>query len=122
MAIHGLLPLDYYHQAISKLSSLVSDPHFFIFSDDPEWAKDNLKLAFPTYLMDFNQAVKDYEDLRLMSLCKNFIVANSSFSWWGAWLGDDPYKRVFAPHRWFNQPEIKDFEIVPETWQRIFYD
>ncbi|MFX0199817.1 MAG: alpha-1,2-fucosyltransferase, partial [Candidatus Hodarchaeota archaeon] len=80
--------LDYYYRCVDHISQTVQHPHFFVFSDDHQWAHDNLKLSFPTMFIDHNEADKAYEDLRLMSLCKHNIIANSSFSWWGAWLNN----------------------------------
>lgn len=68
--------------------------------------------------MDQNSPAQDYEDFRLMTLCKHFIIANSSFSWWGAWLGNFEDKVVIAPKKWFNEPNVKD-DIVPDRWIRI---
>jgi hypothetical protein len=90
-----------------------------VFSDDISWARDNLKLDYPTTFVDHNSADKHYLDLYLMSLCKHHIIANSSFSWWGAWLSTYPDKMVFAPARWFNQPDITLYDLLPESWQHI---
>lgn len=116
---HGLLSLTYYQTAIARLVTTVPDPHFFIFSDDPQWARDNLKLDYPTELMDFNSADRDYEDLFLMTHCKHHIVANSSFSWWGAWLAAWPEKQVYAPKHWFRQPPLDQYEIIPPSWTQL---
>jgi len=118
-AYHGFCSEEYYHRAISKLESSVKDPHFFVFSDDPVWAKENLKSGYPTTMIDFNGSEKDYEDLRLMSLCKHHIIANSSFSWWGAWLSNNPQKIVIAPKQWFNYSDIDTKDLIPESWIRL---
>ncbi|MEN6509171.1 MAG: alpha-1,2-fucosyltransferase [Smithella sp.] len=81
--IHGACSLDYYHHAVDKVAEKVKSPHFFIFSDDPAWALDNLKLKYPATFVTKNGPDKNYEDLRLMSLCRHNIIANSTFSWWG---------------------------------------
>jgi hypothetical protein len=114
---HGLVPLEYYHVAADKIAHAVTDPRFFVFSDEPEWAQEHLKLNYPITFMMHNGQGKHYEDLRLMSLCKHHIIANSSFSWWGAWLSINPDKLVFAPTRWFNQLDTQD--LIPETWHKI---
>ncbi len=112
--------LDYYYQCIASLSQVVHDPHFFIFSDDIQWARDNLQLTYPTTYVDHNDADKNYEDLRLMSLCKHNIIANSSFSWWGAWLNVNPDKKVFAPKKWFNNnARANSKDIIPSAWTKI---
>ena len=93
--------------------------HFFVFSDDMGWVKENLRLGRPAIYVDFNDDEKNYEDLRLMSLCKHHIIANSSFSWWGAWLNPDPGKIVVAPKKWFNDPSIITDDLIPESWLRL---
>jgi hypothetical protein len=101
------------------LSETVTDPHFFIFSDDPAWAKEHLRLSHPVTHVTHNTAGKDYEDLRLMASCRHHIIANSSFSWWGAWLARDPEQIVIAPRRWLNQPEIDTTGATPARWIRL---
>lgn len=102
-AVHGVCPIEYYQTAVEILRGRVNNPHFFVFSDDPEWTRQNLRLSSPATYVNHNGEHKDYEDLRLMSQCKHHIIANSSFSWWGAWLAADPNKMVIAPRRWFVQ-------------------
>ena len=115
---HGICSLEYYAQAIEKLKQQLENPTFFVFSDDIAWVKENLKIDFPTkYVSDGN--LKDYEDLVLMSFCKHNIIANSSFSWWGAWLNQNPEKIVIAPKRWFADTSIDTSDIIPENWIRI---
>lgn len=107
------LGLDYYQKAIDYISRNVENPVFFIFSDDIEWVKENLKIPFEVHYMDHNSPAEAYEDLRLMSQCKYNIIANSSFSWWGAWLNNNKNKIVLAPKIWIpclpldEQPEIQ---------------
>ena len=118
---HGLCSLEYYKKAIRMISEKVSNPHFFVFSDDHEWVKKNIILSYPTTYVDHNGPDKNYGDLRLMSLCKHFIIANSSFSWWGAWLAKNPNKIVIGPKKWFNnvKPNIKTNDVIPEAWIKI---
>ena len=116
---HGICSLDYYHKAIDEIISKVNDPHFFVFSDDPEWTQENLKIDAPTTYVAHNSSDKNYEDLRLMSLCNHFIIANSSFSWWGAWLSRNESKIVIAPSRWFQDIKYNDSDRLPEEWKRI---
>ena len=80
--IHGVCGLDYYHTAVERLTKTVAHPSFFVFSDDPEWVKENLKLAFPTTYVRHNRADRNFEDMRLMNCCRHHVIANSSFSWW----------------------------------------
>lgn len=117
-AMHGLCGLEYYHKAIAYILKIVHNPVFFVFSDDMMWTKDNLSIPGEVYYIDHNSPAQDYEDLRLMTLCKHFIIANSSFSWWGAWLGNFEDKVIIAPKKWFNQPNVMD-DIVPDSWIKI---
>jgi len=114
---HGTRDLDYYSRCVEQLTETVKNPHFFIFSDDRDWSSDNLKLPCPTILVDHNGVDKGYEDLRLMSQCKHHIIANSSFSWWGAWLNKNPDKIVIAPKKWFNISEHNTEDLIPKKWQ-----
>jgi hypothetical protein len=112
---HGNCSLEYYYNAMSIMASKIQKPHFFIFSDDCEWVKKNFTLDYPMSIMDFNGEEKDYEDLRLMTQCKHHIIANSTFSWWGAWLCSNRNKIVIAPRNWLKKSEIKT-DIYPNSW------
>jgi Glycosyl transferase family 11 len=115
---HGFLGLDYYQRAIKLMLEKVDNPHFFVFSDDPGWANKNIKTdASITYIKHNN--AKNYEDMRLMSTCKHQIIANSSFSWWGAWLNKNPEKIVLAPEKWFNDSSINTDDLILDSWIRI---
>ena len=116
---HGICSLEYYYNAIKKITEIVRKPHFFIFSDDIKWAQDNLKISYPATFVNHNADGKPFEDLRLMSLCKHHIIANSSFSWWGAWLSIDPDKIVFAPKEWFTDSGRNTDDLIPGSWHRI---
>lgn len=117
-ATHGLCSLDYYQAAIQYIADRVEQPCFFIFSDDIAWVKDNLKMDFPCQYVDHNQGAESYNDMRLMCLCQHQIIANSSFSWWGAWLNPGPEKIVVAPQKWFaNGNNIKD--LFPQGWVKL---
>lgn len=118
-AMHGNCSLEYYQKAVDLISKSVEKPVFFVFSDDYEWVKDNVHTGFETIFVHHNNADKNYEDLRLMSTCKHNIVANSSFSWWGAWLNNNPAKIVVAPKKWFANPKIISKDIIPESWIKI---
>ncbi|MEI8206785.1 MAG: alpha-1,2-fucosyltransferase [Kiritimatiellales bacterium] len=111
----SLCPLEYYQTAVSLIAERVEKPHFFIFSDDLPWVKSYLKVDFYSSYIDHNRGAESYNDMRLMSLCRHHIIANSSFSWWGAWLDSRPDKMVIAPARWFtNNNEIAD--LIPDGW------
>ncbi|MDH4129049.1 MAG: alpha-1,2-fucosyltransferase [Spirochaetota bacterium] len=115
----GFLGFEYYFKAIDQISQSLENPNFFIFSDDLCWVKENLKIKYPMTFVDHNNAETNYEDLRLMSLCKHNIIANSSFSWWGAWLNENPNKIVFAPNNWFKIDKYNIVSLLPENWIKI---
>ncbi len=111
---HPVCSLDYYNMAIN----LIDNKNILIFSDDINWAKENLH--FKNKNLYFIENNKDYIDLWLMSMCKNNIIANSTFSWWGAWLNKNEDKKVIAPLNWFGKAinhNIKD--LIPDNWVKI---
>lgn len=116
---HGICDLDYYERAIQIIGSNIRQPHFFVFSDDPEWATENLKTGFKTTFITHNDADTNFEDLRLMSLCKHHIIANSTFSWWGAWLNNKRTKIVIAPKKWFNNAGSDTTDLIPDQWMSV---
>ena len=117
-AIHGLISLEYYQAAVKHVVEQVQQPHFFIFSVDIAWVRENLKIDFPHQYIDHNTGAESYNDMRLMSLCKHHIIANSSFSWWGAWLNRNPEKLVIAPKNWFtHSTDVKD--LLPQNWVKL---
>lgn len=116
---HGTASLEYYDRAIEHISKNIQTPTFFVFSDDPKWCRQNLKLNFPTTFVDHNPPTSGYEDMRLMSTCKHHILANSSFSWWGAWLNKSGSKIVIAPKKWFQDPTINTKDLIPKKWVRL---
>lgn len=113
-------PLEYYRNAIKYLSNIVNAPHFFIFSDDIVWAKREFKFPVRMTYIEHDSESKDYEELWLMSQCKHNIIANSTFSWWGAWLNRNHKKVVIAPKMWFSDPtknsEVKFEDLYPKEW------
>lgn len=116
---HGVTPLPYYADAVKLVAAEVSDPHFFVFSDDPGWAQQNLSMSYPCTIVSHNGVDRNFEDLRLMSLCEHHIIANSTFGWWGAWLSENDCKIVVAPKKWFNDPGITTHDLIPTGWRRI---
>lgn len=117
-AVHGECTLDYYQQAIRHVAERLDQPKFYFFSDDIGWTKENLKFDFPHCYVDTNFGMESYNDMWLMSLCKHQIIANSSFSWWGAWLNSNPEKLVIAPQKWFkNDNDLSD--LIPQNWTTI---
>jgi len=113
---HGVLDIDYYKKAMKLIDQKIVSPIYFVFSDDPEWVKKNIKSQFPMVYVSHNLGKDAHEDLRFMSLCKHNIIANSSFSWWGAWLNQNPDKIVIAPKKWFNDKSINYKDLIPQGW------
>ncbi len=117
---YGLCSLDYYQRGIKYLEDKVGgDLNFFIFSDDLQWAKDNLFLDQPVIMVDHNGPESCYEDMILMSRCRHNIIANSTFSWWGAWLNTNKDKTVVAPKKWFQYDKYDTSDLIPKEWVRI---
>lgn len=113
----GVLDLNYYYSAINLIKQQITNPIFYVFSDDLNWAKDNLKISFPCYYIN---GEKDYFDLDLMSKCKHNIIANSSFSWWGAFLNRNIRKIVIAPKQWVLPKNINEkIELIFPSWTEI---
>src|SRR3989339_1105405 len=119
LSFHGVCSPKYYSESTSKIASLIEKPVFFVFSDDIEWVKENLNITFPVVYLSGIKNIKSYEELVLMSKCKHNIIANSSFSWWGAWLNTNQKKIVIAPKRWFNDVKLDTTDLIPENWIRI---
>lgn len=110
---HPVCTLDYYNEAIKQFPE---ETVFLVFSDDIEWCKNVFKGK--NYI--FIEGNQDYVDLWLMSLCKNNIIANSSFSWWGGWLNQNVDKKIIAPNKWFGSAINHDTkDLIPQTWQKI---
>lgn len=114
--IDGVLPLEYYYNAVEKIALKIKDPIFYIFSDDPEWARSHLKLKYSTVYISHNGDKKNYEDLRLMTYCKHHIIGNSTFSWWGAWLGKKEGQIVFSPKSNHSYKNLVSSDHIPQDW------
>jgi hypothetical protein len=110
----------YYQQATSYILSQINDAHFFVFSDDLNWVKANPELfSGCKHITYIERTATDYEDLLLMSKCQHHILANSSFSWWGAWLNASAHKIVTAPKVWFAGLAYNTSDLIPTNWQRF---
>lgn len=112
--IHPTQNIDYYHQSVKLMGD---DKYYLIFSDDIEWCQNNFNfIKNKIYIRDNS----DYQDLYLMSLCKNNIIANSTFSWWGAWLNENTDKIIISPKIWFGKKTNYNTEdIIPKNWIKI---
>lgn len=114
------LPAAYFERAVSEIESRVSNPHFYVFSDGIEWAKRRITIPHPTTYVSNRYADADYEDLRYLSECRHHVISNSTFGWWGAWLGEHPDQRVIAPSRWtYHDLPTRSLDVVPERWDVI---
>jgi hypothetical protein len=119
-ATHGALKMDFYKEAIAHLLSLEPEITFFVFSDDPKWVSVELAPTIPNpCVVVSGNGLSEVEEMQLMSACQHNIIANSSFSWWGAWLNKNPNKVVIAPKNWFQSKEKSSKDIVPENWLRL---
>lgn len=120
---HGILSSEYYAKALEIIATKVT-PKIFVFSDDPDWCKFNLNLPYPFIVAgNFDRTTKHHigredEELTLMKQCKNAVMANSSYSWWGAWLNPDP-GIIVAPKTWFLSTQEDPKDIVPDRWMRV---
>lgn len=114
--VHGVNLEKYYNNAIIKISELVRVDKFYVFSDDPGWVHKNINFSFPWKCVDHNREAESYNDMRLMSMCKHNIIANSSFSWWGGWLNKNPHKIVIAPAQWFNNTSSRPSDLYCSKW------
>ena len=113
--------MNFYIDAIQFIKSKIPNPFFYIFTDDKEWVESEFKINIPFELVQGNEGINSYKDILLMSLCKHHIIANSSFSWWGAWLNPNPDKIVIAPKKWYATAKSDKYitEITPKEWIRL---
>lgn len=119
---HGNCDVNYYQSAISILASKNPECKLFFFSDDIDWVKEQFsQLPYPKRFIDHNTDENSWKDMYLMSSCKNNIIANSSFSWWAAWLNNNKNKVVIAPLEWFATKDEKwdTKDLIPPNWVRI---
>ena len=116
--VHGTCAVDYYHAGVRELCQGLARPHCFVFSDDPAWVRASLIFDCPMTVVDVNGPDDAHFDLMLMATCRHFLIANSSLSRWGAWLGSQAGKKVIAPARWFLTADKDARDLLPETWQR----
>jgi hypothetical protein len=115
---HGVLPLSYYEAAINLMTEKIGAHTLFVFTDDPTWVADEFSLS-KNFILASRLGSIDYEELLVMSSCKHHILANSSFSWWGAWLNPHKDTTVIAPRNWFANQSLNTKDLLPEHWIRI---
>ena len=118
-AYHGTCSIEYYLAGLGCVIKDLTNPHCFVFSDDPKWVRNNFSPPVPMTLVDIHNTSQAHEDLRLMCACQHYIIANSSLSWWGAWLGSRERKIVVAPAQWFQSGKVDTMDLIPNNWIRI---
>ena len=118
-AYHGLIPLSYYKKALADITKKIEHPTLYIFSDEIDWCKSNFNFEYPSVFIDSNSPNTGPEDMQLMSSAKHMIIANSSFSWWAAWLNANPDKIIYAPLKWFKGVEHEIHDRIPENWIKL---
>jgi hypothetical protein len=115
--------IDYYRRAVARVREVVEQPTFFIFSDDLAWCRANFDwLEDTARFMEYATppgSKLNASDLQLMARAQCFIIANSTFSWWAAWLAGDRARLVIAPKEWFKLPELSTDDLVPDHWERL---
>ena len=119
-AEHGVLGLDYYYSAAREMAQRFNGITLYVFSDDVAWCSSNMNFDVPAVFVDHRYAGEKFSTyLWLMKQCKHFIIPNSTFGWWSAWLGEYPGKTVIAPKRWFNTSSKNTKDILPEAWIKL---
>ena len=111
--------MEYYKKAVMDILIINKQAHFFIFSDDIHWVKNNLDFIDHKTLIVLESDIPDHEEMYLMSQCKYNIIANSSFSWWGAWLNQNSDKKVIAPKKWFKSSPHNTNDLIPASWVQL---
>lgn len=111
---------DYFLRGADYLGRKLSEPRFFVFSDDVAWCRENIKTGFPTEFVGHeHKGFKFGNYMQLMTRCKHFLIPNSSFAWWATWLNTGADKLVVAPKNWFTDPAINTDDLVPDSWVRM---
>ena len=113
------ISLSYYYSALELIKKQHPNIKLFVFSDDNQWVMDNFKTDLPTTFVTHNDVSRGYDDLMLMSNCKHNITANSTFSWWGAWLNDNPAKLVVTPSKWVKEDKYVEPDLIPNNWIKV---
>ncbi|MFB6284669.1 MAG: alpha-1,2-fucosyltransferase, partial [Halobacteria archaeon] len=117
------LTQEYYDLALDYMKNHTKNPSLYVFSDDPEWAKENVRFDEPTEYVSTDYGTNENQDLYLMSKCDHVITANSTFSWWSAWLNENPDKKVTVPSPWkphgYPRGIVKKWDLTPDSWKII---
>ena len=118
-SFHGTCSSEYYAQAVQWIGERAPDAHFFLFSDDPEWTAAHMQLGARQTVVKDSDGTRASADMHLMSRCKHHIIANSTFSWWGAWLCSHENKLVVAPREWLRDTSVSTDDLLPARWVRL---
>lgn len=119
--IHGVLGTEYYINSITYFKNSLENPVFYFFSDDIVWVKNEFNNFINAFFIEHNSEDSSSQEMSLMAMCRHNIIANSTFSWWGAWLNENPNKVVIAPKQWFSDigKNKESRDIVPESWLKL---
>ena len=117
--LQNICTLEYYKKAMQYFRERhPGEAEFYIFTNDFLWAEEHFSDE-DCHFVKGNFGQDSFRDMQLMSLCRHNIVANSSFSWWGAWLNQNPDKTVIAPEQWINGNEAEKLDVIPESWMTM---
>ena len=111
------MPQEYYSNAAELIGESAGDCSYFVFSDEPDWCRENLVLPGPMEVL--SGATTAAEDIHLIARCEHAIIANSSYSWWGAWLGENDSSVIVAPVKWTDELVHDSRDKVPDRWHRL---
>jgi hypothetical protein len=117
--LHGTCSAAYYQRCFDYLAGRIGRVHLFVFAEDESWARKNLKISFPAEYVPYRPENESWQNMRLMSLCRHHVLANSTFSWWGAWLGQRAGGIVLAPERWVQDDRYDTSDLIPSRWVKI---
>lgn len=120
--MHGVVDMEYYHKAINQLVSNVDEPTFYVFSDDITWCQENFSIDYPCTFVDYRYKGEKFASyFQLMIACKHFIIPNSTFAWWAAWLSETPDTIIITPRKWFanDAMQAQATDIIPERWIKM---
>jgi hypothetical protein len=116
---HGICDLDYYYSAIDFIESKNNIDTYIIFTDDIEWVQNNFSIGNRIFIYGCNYAENDIDEFLMMASVSHNIIANSTFSWWSAFINPNPEKIVIAPKKWFSDLSINVEDLFPTNWVRL---